>query len=452
MGIIQQLQEIQNEYGYLPVEAVEALGGSAAEHLGTASFYQFFKLEEGPDEDHTERLFDCRKKGPLLDPLGIRAKEVIENALADPEGTISMLKEAKLCGRGGAGFPTGMKWETTAKIDAPQKYVVCNADEGEPDTGKDRILLEENPQSVITGIAACAAAVGADRAYIYLRGEYADVKERLEETIQTLPLQQGLKIEVLTGMGAYVCGEETALLNSIEGKRGEPRLKPPFPGVAGLYRCPTVINNVETFACVAYILSNGAEAFLKKGDQGYPGMKLYTVAGDVECPGVYEAKTGITVEELLALAGGMKDHKNLLAIQVGGGSGKLLFPEALAMRMTPEGCKEYGTGLGTGSVHFLAEGTDIKRYVEELTRFYAAESCGCCVPCRAGLWQLLEMLENPECGQESIRSLAEYVRDGARCALGAAAVTPLLSWLDGKFKTGEENGTHAGSKTERHGE
>jgi NADH-quinone oxidoreductase subunit F len=451
MGMIQQLQEIQNEYGYLPVEAVEALDGSTAEHLGTASFYQFFKLEEGLAENHIERLFDCRRKGPLLDSANIRTKEVIEGALANPEGMISRLKEAKLCGRGGAGFPTGMKWETTAKIDAPQKYVVCNADEGEPDTGKDRILLEENPQGVITGIAACAAAVGADQAYIYLRGEYADVKEHLEETIQSLPLQQNLKLEVLLGMGAYVCGEETALLNSIEGKRGEPRLKPPFPGVAGLYGCPTVINNVETFACVAYILSNGADAFLEKGDKGYPGLKLYTVAGDVEHPGVYEAVTGITVEELLVLAGGMKEHKNILAIQVGGGSGKLLFQEACAMRMTPEGCKEYGTSLGTGSVHFLAEGTDIKKYVKELTRFYAAESCGCCVPCRAGLWQLLEMLEDSESKQERIKALAEYVRDGARCALGAAAVTPLLSWLEGNFETSEENGKHAGSITERFG-
>jgi NADH-quinone oxidoreductase subunit F len=451
MGIIWELQEIQKEYGYLPLQAVEALGGSAAEHLGTASFYRFFKLEEGPDEDHTERLFDCRRKGVLLDPSNIRTKEVIEAALADPESVITELKKAKLCGRGGAGFPTGMKWETTAKIDAPQKYVVCNADEGEPDTGKDRILLEENPESVVTGIAACAAAVGADQAYIYLRGEYADVKERLEKTIKSLPLQKDLKIEVLLGMGAYVCGEETALLESIEGKRGEPRLKPPFPGVAGLYQCPTVINNVETFACAAYILSCGEDAFLEKGDAGYPGWKLYTVAGDVACPGVYEAETGITVEELLALAGGMKDRKNLLAVQAGGGSGRLLPPEALAMRMTPEGCKEYGTGLGTGSVHFLAEGTDVKAYVKGLTEFYASESCGCCVPCRAGLKELTEMLEYPESGQEQIRALAEYVRDGARCALGAAAVTPLLSWLEGNFGTGEEAGEHAGSKTERCG-
>jgi NADH-quinone oxidoreductase subunit F len=255
----------------------------------------------------------------------------------------------------------------------------------------------------------------------------------LEVTIQQLPLQGELSIQIFLGMGAYVCGEETALLESLEGKRGEPRLKPPFPGVAGLHQCPTVINNVETFACVAYILSNGADAFLAKGDSEYPGYKLYTIAGAVEHPGVYEAEAGLSVGELLQLAGGMKVGQTLAAIQVGGGSGKLLHADALDLKMTPNDCRSFGTGLGTGSVRFFSEEDDLHEYVASRTEFYASESCGCCVPCRAGLEALTELLRASELDAERILDVAEYIKDGARCALAAAAVTPVVSWLEGGF-------------------
>jgi NADH-quinone oxidoreductase subunit F len=432
--LFKELQDIQDKYGYLDKDELGKLDKSLPNLIGTASFYSFFKLEkDSNEENHIENIFPCRKKGLLLNPDNIHTAKAISIAIDEPEKVIAQLKKSSLCGRGGALFPTGIKWEGTAHIEANQKYVICNADEGEPDTGKDRVMLEENPQAVITGIAICAAVVGANKAYIYLRGEYKDLREKLELTISELTLQPQLDITIVTGMGAYICGEETALLESIEGNRPEPRLKPPFPGVAGLYGCPTIINNVETFAAVAYIVSNGVEAFINNGDITYPGYKLYTVAGDVEQPGVYEAPTGVTVENLLQMAGGIRQGLKLLAIQVGGGSGRLLSRDALSMVMTPQGCKNYGTTLGTGSCHFFAQGSDLRQYAVDKLKFYKSESCGCCVPCRNGLQELTEMLEDGETDDRDILELAQYVKLNARCALAPAAVTPVISLIEGGF-------------------
>lgn len=434
MNILEQLRLLRQKYGCLPQEKLKELaeeeGCTLAELIGTASFYDFLTQEQRVQTHPIQNEYPCRRAGMMLNPPEKYMWRALAKCQADVSGVIPALRDSGLLGRGGGAFPVWKKWQTTLDAPGEVKYVVCNADEGELGTGKDRVFLERNPKAVLEGMAICARTVGAKTGYIYLRGEYSDLIPMLESEIQAAPLK-GFEITLCIGQGAYVCGEETALLNSIEGRRGEPRIKPPYPGVEGLWGKPTVINNVETFGCVPIILEHGAQAFRSRGTEDYPGSKLYTVCGAVRDPGVYEMDAGTTVAQLLEAAGGAKE--TLRAVLVGGSSGTLLGADCMDMRMSVTGCAEYGAGLGTGSLRFIGVGESIPSILKESVAFYAKESCGICSPCRVGLARLRELLEKLEQGKaypddiQKIKALAEHIRENARCALAQAAVTPVLS-------------------------
>ena len=417
MELLSKLQNIQKQYGYLPQAELKALaeecGKPLAEVIGTASFYSFFSFTEGQDPSRIEKLHPCRRAGKLLTPSRVPWTG-LEKARSAPERIIPLIEGTGLCGRGGSGFPTAVKWKTVRDAVSDIKYVVCNIDEGEPGTGKDRVLVECNPNAIIEGMAICAAAVGAQQGYIYLRGEYADLADSLLSAIGTAPLKQ-FEIELCLGSGAYVCGEETALLNSLEGLRGEPRLKPPFPGNSGLWGKPTVINNAETFAAAAYIAEHGCDS----------GTRLFTASGPVKAPGVYELPSYAVVAEVLAVAGG--GIAPLTAVQLGGGSGEIV-PYAEYT--------ERSAAVGTGALRFFGADENLLAAVRELTEFYSGESCGVCTPCRVGLQQAAKLLRRFETGNtwpedaEKLRALAEQIRETARCGLGQAAVVPILSLLN----------------------
>jgi NADH-quinone oxidoreductase subunit F len=429
MRLIEELQNIQSANGYLPMDELKRLPYPIADVIGTASFYEFFRFEPGECESYIENIYPCQKKGALLSgekPYGYNA---LKKAQEEPDSIIPLLKDVGLRGRGGAGFPTASKWELTKNLDTDEKYIVCNADEGEPGTGKDRVILTLQPEAVIDGMAACAAVSGAKHGFIYLRAEYSDLKESIESAIASAPLQD-FDITVCVGMGAYVCGEETALLESLEDKRGEPRLKPPYPGVAGFNAKPTILNNVESFAYAAYVIANGEKSFTDFGTDTSCGYKLYTVCGCVKNPGVYETEAGVTVRELLKMAGGISDGKSLYAIQVGGGSGKIFSDAILDMPMDIDGCRSFGAGLGTGGLWFLSDDDEVFSHVVEMTEFYAKESCGTCVPCRTGLNMLVKLLHEDTLNISMIGELARHIQSSARCALGQAAVTPVLSYIE----------------------
>ncbi len=436
MELLTKLGEIQEKNGYLPMEEIKKLAKemelSESEILGTASFYEYFYLEKKEQEDHIENLYPCRKEGGLIqypsdDFIALKI------ALQNEEQIIPMIEEAGLKGRSGSAFPTATKWKLTAEVSAPEKYIVCNADEGEPGTGKDRVLLKKNPAAVIEGMLIAAHAVGAKKGYLYLREEYADLKEGILDVIAKKP-ENSAEVEVFMGHGAYVCGEETALLNSIEGKRGEPRLKPPFPGTCGLYGKPTVINNVETFACIPYIMRYGAEAFRKFGTEAFPGPKLFTIFGDVKNPGVYELSPGITLEACIAEAGGATN--GVQGILTGGGSGTLLPESYLDMKMAPESCRERGASFGVASIRVFGKDRDLREEILKLNDFYIKESCGTCTPCREGLQRVKEILQETKTEglskseEERLRGLLDYIQSNARCGFGQAAISPVLTLLN----------------------
>ena len=438
MELLTELDGIQQKYGYLPRGEIFALaeksGVPPAELAGRASFYEYFYFEPVHPEPERPPEYPVRRRGVLLTRQDTDPYAALRQARRAPETVIPRLREAGLLGRSGGAYPAADKWELTKNAPGDEKFVVCNADEGEPFTGKDLALLRENPEAVICGMAICAAAVGAAQGYIYLRGEYAFLRESLGSAIAAAPLG-GFDIKVCMGHGAYECGEETALLSSIEGRRGESRLKPPFPGERGLFGKPTVINNVETFACVPYILELGPGLFRRRGAEDYPGTKLYTVSGAVRRPGVYELPSGVTAGELFRLAGG--DESRLAAVLCGGGSGGFLRPEkALDMELTPRGCSARGAVFGTAALRFVEKKEELLPLTLELTRFFAKESCGVCTPCRVGLMRLSELLEKAARAglmqeeRQLIAELAAYLRSQSRCGLGKGAATPVQTLME----------------------
>ncbi|HLI95187.1 MAG TPA: NADH-quinone oxidoreductase subunit NuoF [Candidatus Baltobacteraceae bacterium] len=299
-----------------------------------------------------------------------------------------------LRGRGGAGFPTGRKWSFLPSNDRP-RYLVCNSDEAEPGTFKDHMLLEETPHLVLEGILLGAYGIGSHHAYIYIRGEFMRGAEIFNQAIEQarkagfvgknlFGTGYDLEVTVHRGAGAYICGEETALLNSLEGKRGEPRLKPPFPAVAGLYGMPTVVNNVETLAYLVPILEKGAEWFASVGTERSKGYKIISISGHVQKPGNYEVPLGTPVRELIEIAGGLRPGRKLMAIQPGGGSSACIFEEHLDLPYDYESLAKAGTMLGSGAMVVMDDTTDFVRAAHNLARFFAHESCGQCTPCREG--------------------------------------------------------------------
>ncbi len=358
--------------------------------------------------------------------------------LMEKKALIEEVKKSGLRGRGGAGFNAGMKWSFVPQ-DAPVKYVVCNLDEGEPGTYKDRIICEKNAHALLEGMAICGAAIGSDQGYIYCRGEYPFIVKLLKNAVQSAKQAGALgnfDIEVRMGAGAYVCGEETALIESIEGHRGEPRFKPPFPGVAGLWGVPTVVNNVETFACLPYILTNGAQWFATIGAAKYPGTKVVTLTGDIVNATYFEVPTNMTLRDVIfKLGGGIKNGKKFKAVQVGGTSGAFIPEENLDTPIDFDSMGTIGAALGSGAVLVLDETRDIVDTVARITKFFEHESCGKCNPCREGTFRMREMVQKVNEGKgterdlESILLLARVMRRASLCGLGQAAPIPVESTI-----------------------
>jgi NADH-quinone oxidoreductase subunit F len=368
---------------------------------------------------------------------GLRAARRLGSA-----GVLSALKASRLAGRGGAAFPAATKWEAVAQHPARPHYVVVNADESETGTFKDRILLEWDPYAVLEGAAIAAHACGAERVFIYIRGEYRHAHDRLAHAIREVANRDAfgevlgdgcrLTFELRRGAGAYICGEETALLNSIEGKRGEPRSKPPFPVHHGLFGLPTVINNVETLACVPGILTDGADAFRARGTPDSPGTKLFSVSGHVARPGVYEVPSGTTLRALLDLAGGVRTGHQLRAIQCGGAAATMLGAADLDLPLTAEGLRSRGGTVGSGAIVALDETADILGVIRRGAEFFAHESCGQCVPCRIGTQRQVELLSRLAAGEDVsglLGDVALAMRDASICGLGQTAASMVQSGL-----------------------
>jgi NADH-quinone oxidoreductase subunit F len=351
---------------------------------------------------------------------------------------IQEVKSSGLRGRGGAGFNAGMKWSFVPK-NAEIKYVVCNLDEGEPGTYKDRIICEKNAQALLEGMAICGTAIGSNQGYIYCRGEYPFTVKLLKNAIQSakeLGALGDFDIEVRMGAGAYECGEETALIESIEGHRGEPRFKPPFPGVAGLWGAPTVVNNVETFACLPYILTNGSAWFAGIGAAKYPGTKIVTLTGDAVNTTFFEVPTDYLLRDVIyKLGGGVKGGKKLKAVQVGGTSGAFIPEQNLDTPIDFDSMGAIGAALGSGAVLVLDETRDIVDIVTRISKFFEHESCGKCNPCREGTFRCREIMEKINSGKASqkdidnILLLSRVMQKAALCGLGQAAPIPIQSTI-----------------------
>jgi NADH-quinone oxidoreductase subunit F len=364
-----------------------------------------------------------------------------------PEQVVELVKASGLRGRGGAGFPTGMKWQFVDRKSTKPRYIACNADESEPGTFKDHLLMERNPHLLIEGCAIACYAIGAKVAYIYIRGEFFHVQHVLEHAIEEAygrgflgknVLGSGFDCDVYIhrGAGAYEAGEETALLESLEGKRAQPRNKPPFPAVVGLYGSPTAVNNVETLANVPLILRHGAEWFAALGPEKNGGPKLYCVSGHVKRPGVYEASMNITLRELIERhAGGVPDGRTLKAVIPGGSSVPILMPDQLDIPASFDGVQKAGSLLGSAGIIVLDDTTCMVWLAENLLHFYRHESCGKCTPCREGTDWLLKILHKIESGAGQIddldllSSISNNVAGKTLCAFGDAAVTPVLTTL-----------------------
>ncbi len=362
-----------------------------------------------------------------------------------PENILEEVTNANLRGRGGAGFPAGVKWNFVPQdVDKP-KYLCVNADEGEPGTFKDRYIMNHNPHLLLEGIIITCFCVGIQRAFIYIRGEYEAVALRLEKAIEEACkkgflgqniLKSGFDLDVFVhrGAGAYICGEETALLESLEGKRGHPRLKPPFPASVGLFQCPTVINNVETISNIPSIILNGAEWFQKKGLPKDGGTRIFGVSGMVKNPGIYELPMGTKLKDIIfEHAGGIKDGKTLKAVIPGGLSAPVLTAEEIDIPMDFDSLMEAESMLGSAAVIVIDKDTSMLDVLRVVSKFYAHESCGQCTPCRIGNSWILKIVSRMAAGQghkkdiDTIIRLAENMLEKTLCPLGDAAAMPILS-------------------------
>ncbi|HTW19796.1 MAG TPA: NADH-quinone oxidoreductase subunit NuoF [Mycobacteriales bacterium] len=361
-----------------------------------------------------------------------------------PDDVITAVKDSGLRGRGGAGFPTGGKWGFIPQDDGKPHYLVVNADESEPGTCKDIPLMLANPHSLVEGIVITCFAIRSNLAFIYIRGEVLHVVRRVQAAVAeayTAGLlgknlfDTGFDLDVVVhaGAGAYICGEETALLDSLEGYRGQPRLRPPFPAIAGLYASPTVVNNVESIASVPPIIARGVEWFRGFGREKSPGFTLYSLSGHVTRPGQYEAPLGVTLRELLDLAGGVREGHELKFWTPGGSSTPLLTAEHLDAPLDYEGMTDVGSMLGTKALQIFDDTTCVVRAVLRWTEFYAHESCGKCTPCREGTYWMVQILERLEAGDadesdiDTLLDTCDNIFGRAFCALGDGAVSPIIS-------------------------
>ncbi|MBN2461231.1 MAG: NADH-quinone oxidoreductase subunit NuoF [Candidatus Cloacimonetes bacterium] len=382
--------------------------------------------------------------------LGRGGYESWEKALLEmkPVQIVDIVKNSGLRGRGGAGFPTGLKWSFTQPLTVPQKYFVINADEGEPGTFKDRLIMEGDPHKLLEGLMISSYAVGATKAYIYIRGEYRLCINRLQKAIdqaRELGLLGSnifgtgfdLDIEIKIGAGAYVCGEETALIESMEGNRGQPRSKPPFPGVKGAWQKPTVVNNVETIANIPSIISHGADWFRSYGTESCPGTKVFTILGDVYMPGLCEVDMGTSLRTLIEeYGGGIRDDKKFKGALLGGAAGVFLSEKLLDVKMDFNSLKEYGAVLGSGAILVMNEDADMVDMLYAVIRFFRHESCGKCIPCSKGtqkLYRIISRIRYGEGSEEDLVSmirLAQAMNISSFCALGQSLLMPIRSVID----------------------
>ncbi|MFM7657644.1 MAG: NADH-quinone oxidoreductase subunit NuoF [Burkholderiaceae bacterium] len=364
-----------------------------------------------------------------------------------PEQVIADLKASALRGRGGAGFPTGLKWSFMPRAFPGQKYLICNSDEGEPGTFKDRDILRYNPHTVIEGMAIGAYAMGITVGYNYIHGEVWDVYERFEQALEEaraagflgdkiLGTDFSFQLHAFHGYGAYICGEETALLESLEGKKGQPRFKPPFPASFGLYGKPTTINNTETFASVPFIMNVGAEAYLALGKPNNGGTKIFSVSGDVARPGNYEVPLGTPFAKLLELAGGMRDGKKIKGVIPGGSSMPVIRGDVMLQTdMDYDSIAKAGSMLGSGAVIVMNEERCMVKSLLRLSYFYYEESCGQCTPCREGTGWLYRMVHRIEHGEgrpgdlDTLLSVCDGIQGRTICALGDAAAMPVRAMI-----------------------
>jgi len=362
----------------------------------------------------------------------------------DPDEVIQAVKDSGLRGRGGAGFPTGVKWGFIPQGDGKPHYLVVNADESEPGTCKDIPLMLATPQALVEGAVIAAYAIRANRAFIYVRGEVLHVLRRVQHAVaeaytagylgeNILGSGFNLDVSVHAGAGAYECGEETALLDSLEGLRGQPRLKPPFPAIAGLYACPTVVNNVESIASVPYIISRGAAEFAALGTERSKGFGIFSLTGHVTTPGQYEAPLGVTLRELLDLAGGVRAGHTLKFWTPGGSSTPIFTDEHLDVPLDFEGVGAAGSMLGTRALQIFDDTTCVVRAVLRWTEFYQHESCGKCTPCREGTYWMVRVLERLDRGQgtdedlDKLLDICDNILGRAFCAFGDGAISPVVS-------------------------
>ena len=435
------------------------------EHLLKGRIVKRLLYQETIDNDAIHSLTDTpfykKQKRIALRNCGVINPEVIEEYIAmdgysalgkvltemKPEEVIQVIKDSGLRGRGGGGFPTGLKWSLAAQNDADQKYVCCNADEGDPGAFMDRSVLEGDPHSVLEAMAIAGYAIGATQGYIYIRAEYPIAVERLQIAIQQAR-ELGLlgknifdsgfdfDIELRLGSGAFVCGEETSLLASIEGHRGEPRPRPPYPAVKGLYGKPTILNNVETYANIAQIILHGAEWFQSIGTERSKGTKVFALGGKIKHTGLVEVPMGTTLREIVEeIGGGVTDGGKFKAAQTGGPSGGCIPAKFLDIEIDYDNLTEIGAMMGSGGLIVMDESTCMVDIAEFFLRFTVDESCGKCTACRIGTKRLLEMLEKITSGRgedgdiEKLESLCHYIKDNSLCALGQTAPNPVLSTL-----------------------
>ncbi|MFW6230045.1 MAG: complex I 51 kDa subunit family protein, partial [Halanaerobium sp.] len=373
----------------------------------------------------------------------------IKNALQmGRTNTIQKIKDSELKGRGGAGFPTGIKWEMAADVEGDEKFLVCNGDEGEPGTFKDRYLLEERPLKLLEGILISAYAVGAEKGYIYIRGEYSKAIEIFNRIIESAEKKQILndylfnsdfkfELKLIRGAGAYVCGDETSLLNSIEGKRGRSRIKPPYPIEKGLFNQPTVVNNVESLCCAAEILNPKSEEFSSLGIEGSRGTKLLCLSGDLNKPGLYEIEFGkVTLKEIIYdLGGGLKANEELKFVVPGGISTAIIRAEDLDFPYSYQGFEKRSSSLGSGAVIAVSKKHDLLDLMLNVSRFYMDETCGTCFPCREGNRQINKILKSfnnsgKKIDAELISDIGNTIRLAARCGLGQSSLNFITSVIE----------------------
>lgn len=420
-------------------------GNAAPVDTGAVSTPVFDELPPGLLHQDPAHLTLLRRIG-VVDPTSLdsyrqaggfaalsRAREM------GPEAVIEELKKSNLRGRGGAAFPIGIKWEGVARAGGDEKYVIANGDESEPGTFKDRLVMEGDPFAVVEAMAIFGFTTGADKGFIYVRGEYPTAEKRLISAIdqtREAGLLDGLDLEVRRGAGAYICGEETALFASIEGHRGEPRQKPPFPTESGVFGKPTGINNIETLLCVLEVVTNGGEAFAAIGTEQSAGPKVFCVSGAVAKPGVYEVDFGTTLGELLDMAGGIRDGRELGAVLLGGAAGVFADDSALQVPLTFEDTRAAGTTLGSGSIILFDDQTDFGRVLQRIAQFFRDESCGQCVPCRIGTVRQEEALARLAADRplgsvteekKRLDDLALVMTDASICGLGQTAASAVQS-------------------------